>query len=394
MTEQQRIHLEELLKQYENRQLSEKEVLAFHELLQLNGAQDLFESFTMGAKNESPAGDTLNDGPDWKKLWLRIQFKSGLKKRGKVLYNYKWAGVAAVLFLFIIVSALIFHKSQSNNTVSKIAVNKIIDMAPGHNGAVLTLADGSHIVIDSLNNGNIAKQGVADVLKKNGEVIYQTSQKEGQTAPVYNTMTTPRGRQFRLVLPDGTKVWLNASSSITYPTAFIGKERKVTIIGEAYFEVVHNGAMPFKVEVEGQTIEDLGTHFNIMAYPEENVIATTLVEGSIKLTKDHVNRILKPGQQAQLNKLSGNINLKDIDTSQAIAWVHGQIVLDNTSIAELMRQISRWYNVDVQINGDFSKRQFGGTIDRNVDLSYVLDALKANGIHAAFQDKKVIVSPE
>ncbi|MGF7231771.1 FecR family protein [Arachidicoccus sp.] len=393
MDEQQRIRLEELLKKYENKQLSEEEVLAFHELLQLGGAKDLFASFTIRAENEN-ASNTFNDNPDWKKLWLDVQIKSGLKKRSRLLYYYKWAGVAAVFFLFIAVSAVIYNKKPSNNTASKIAANNMVDMAPGHNGAILTLGDGSHIVIDSLNNGNIAKQGAVNVVKKNGALIYQASQQTAQKTTVFNTMTTPRGRQFQLVLPDGTRVWLNASSSITYPTAFSGKERKVSISGEAYFEVVHNRAMPFKVEVGGQIVEDLGTHFNIMAYPDEKMIATTLVEGSIKLINGHVNRILKPGQQARLDKLSGIIALKDIDTSQIIAWVHGQIVLDNTSIAELMRQISRWYNVDVQINGDFTKRQFGGTIDRNVNLSYVLDALKANGIDAKLQDNKVIVSPE
>ncbi|AYD47466.1 FecR family protein [Arachidicoccus soli] len=391
MTEQQQSRLEELLKQYETNDFSIEEALEFHELLRLEGAMKLFHSFSTNSEAET-ALHNINVTPNWKKVWENVRLKAGLRKQRIDLYNFRLGKIAAVFLVLILVSAIIYHKTQQKSNSSTVVSNNIEDVAPGHNGAVLTLSDGSQIIIDSLGNGSIAKQGVTNIIKQNGELVYQPTIEKQPTAMVYNTMSTPRGRQFRLVLPDGTKVWLNASSSITYPTTFSGKERTVTISGEAYFEVVHNKAMPFKVEVGGETVEDLGTHFNIMAYPEEKVITTTLLEGSINLISNGSGQILKPGQQARLNKVSRNITLQEIDTSQAVAWVHGQIVLDNTPIAMLMHQISRWYNVDVEIEGNISQRQFGGTIDRNVNLSYVLDALEANGINAKLIGNKIIVS--
>jgi ferric-dicitrate binding protein FerR (iron transport regulator) len=197
-----------------------------------------------------------------------------------------------------------------------------------------------------------------------------------------------------VVLADGSKVWLNAESSITFPTAFIGKERNVEIKGEAYFEVAHNAQMPFNVKVKNMTVQVLGTHFNVNAYDDENWIKTTLLEGSIKVSKGSDSKIIKPGEQAQTeNGDNSLIAVQAVDPDEVVAWKNGLFHFNNAGLPEVMHQLSRWYDVDVVYNGPVPKRKFGGEMQSNLKLSQVLELLEKNEVNFKIEGKKIIVMP-
>ena len=223
---------------------------------------------------------------------------------------FKRIAAAAVILMVSTAGLFILINRAATSRLAVIQPSKKItlknDVAPGQTGAILTLATGQQILLDSAGNGSLARQGNVSVIKKNGELVYSNDGKNADV--VYNTMTTLKGRQFNLVLSDGSKVWLNAASSITFPAAFIGKERKVTITGEAYFEVAHNAAIPFIVEKGNTSVLVLGTHFNVNAYDDETTLNVTLLEGSVNVRNGIYNSRIKPGQQAQI-KEDGKINL-------------------------------------------------------------------------------------
>ena len=270
------------------------------------------------------------------------------------------------------------------------------DVLPGGNKAILTLADGASITLDSASNGALARQGNATVLKTaNGQLAYNAGN-DKPSEILYNTLVTPRGGQYRLVLPDGSKVWLNSASSIRYPTAFAGKERKVTISGEAYFEVAENAAMPFVVGIRGAAgdkgeVTVLGTHFNVNAYDDEEKVSTTLLEGAVQMKKGDASVILKPLQQAQLSK-SGNISLvNDADIDEVVAWKNGKTLCKNMDLEDLMRQVSRWYDVDIVYENKIGDR-YTVNLPRNVPVSSLLNFLEASGgVHFRIEGKKITV---
>jgi transmembrane sensor len=264
------------------------------------------------------------------------------------------------------------------------------DVMPGDNKAVLTLSDGSTIVLDDAQNGTLTHQGATKVVKLDGKLAYDPAG-TGSTEVVYNTISTPRGGQYQIELTDGSLVWLNAASSLRFPTAFVGKDRRVEITGEAYFEVAKNKSMPFIVSVERSEIQVLGTHFNVMAYKEESNIKTTLLEGSIKFVHGNNSSLIKPGQQTQLNN-SGQIKvLDDIDVDAVIAWKNGNFDFDGVDIETVMRQLSRWYNVEVEYNKK-PDVLFYAEIPRNTKLSEVLHALEyTSKVKFDINGKKIIV---
>ena len=299
-----------------------------------------------------------------------------------------WPRIAAAASILIVCSAgLYFYRHKTQPATTQIAKN---DIAPGSNKAILTLAGGQKIILNDAKNGTLARQGGATINKiADGALAYAATQKD--TAMAYNTLSTPRGGQHQLTLSDGTKVWLNAASSITYPVSFAGNERKVSVTGEAYFEVVHNAKMPFRVTVDGQTIEDIGTHFNINAYGDEPAVTTTLIEGAIKLSSSGASALLKPGQAASLNNNRYVVTAADINS--AIAWKNGLFRFDDNPIQSLMRQLARWYDVEVSYEGTVTNHEFAGEIRRNTNLSNVLDILAQSGIHFRVEGRKLIVTP-
>jgi ferric-dicitrate binding protein FerR (iron transport regulator) len=208
-----------------------------------------------------------------------------------------------------------------------------------------------------------------------------------------NTIQTPRGGQYQVILPDGTKVWLNAASSLTYPTAFTGGDRAVQLRGEAYFEVAGNKEKPFKVMVGNMQVNVLGTHFNVMAYEDENAIQTTLLEGAVQVTNGGVSHLLKPGQEGRLDRSSDAFRLLDVDADEAVAWKNGVFQFGGISIETVMRQIVRWYDVDVEYQGR-TNEHFRGTISRSANASEVFKMLELTGaVHFTIDGKKVIVKP-
>jgi len=267
------------------------------------------------------------------------------------------------------------------------------DLLPGHNKAMLTLSNGAVVDLDDAHTGKIARQGNAIADKAaNGELVYKIVE-ANPPEMVFNTLTTPKGGQFKLVLPDGSEVWLNAASSITYPTSFAGNERKVEITGEAYLEIAHNPAKPFIVNVSGMEVKVLGTHFNINAYNDEAAVKTSLLEGSISLSKGGNAVMLRPGQQAQMTRDASLKVVNDVDMDEVVAWKNGFFAFNRADLQMVMRQIARWYDVDISYEGKIPERFFGGKIDRNINASDVLKILAESKVHFTISDKKIIVKP-
>lgn len=356
---------------------------------------------------------------------------TGLKQMG-----WKWRRMtAAAAILLLLAGGVYFLLTGNKNTQVVKTENpdkRGNDIAPGKDGAILKLGDGRFIVLDTAIDGNLVRQGNMQVRKKGAVLAYNVqgnmSMSPGVTEEVlYNTLTTPRGRQFQLALPDGSRVWLNAASSITFPTTFTGKERKVEITGEAYFEVARpplttsgkeGKKVPFIVDILSSTgeagggqVEVLGTHFNINAYNDEPVIKTTLLEGSVKVVihqSSIVNRqsvILQPGQQAvvisstsnkshQIQSQPRNIGVQTVDLEQIIAWKNGAFHFKDEDIKTVMRQLARWYDVEV-IYGDNQQQgvHFGGVISRNTNLSEVLKMLELSDVRFKIEGEKIIAVP-
>lgn len=276
------------------------------------------------------------------------------------------------------------------------------DVAPGGNKAILTLGDNSTIVLDSAANGQLAKQGSSVVKKtKDGELRYESTIGNRDLATTYNILTTPRGGQYQLVLPDGSKVWLNAASSIRYPTAFTKNERSVDITGEVYFEVApirlpSGQRKPFRVQFisagrEG-AVEVLGTHFNINTYDDEPAMKTTLLEGSVKVTTGASSALLKPGEQISIYQSSHLSKPMPVQVAEVVAWKNGLFKFTNADLPTVMRQLVRWYNVDIIYEQGVPSLHFGGEISSSSNLSQVLQVLQISGVNARIEDRKIIIS--
>lgn len=298
--------------------------------------------------------------------------------------------VAAVILMVCSIGLYNHYKAiPAEQTVKATPKN---DIAPGGNKATLILADGSKLVLDEVKNGRVAKQGESLVEKKHsGLLSYLTNNEGAETAPVtYNTITTPRGGQYNVILADGTEVWLNAASSLKFPTSFTGKEREVELTGEAYFEVAKNKAMPFHVTAAGQTVEVLGTHFNVNAYTDENGIKTTLLEGSVKVSKAGLQVVIKPGQQALFNNSAVNVT-DGVDIDEVMAWKNGKFYFNNADIQTVMRQVSRWYNVDIEYAGKIPEDHFTGKFSKNMTAANALKVLEFTGVNFKIEGRKIIV---
>ncbi|WP_246858859.1 FecR family protein [Chitinophaga sp. XS-30] len=303
-------------------------------------------------------------------------------------FRLYWLAAASVLLLAVVAG---IYNRETRPAPETAAQATTADIAPGKEGAVLTLSDGTKVTLDSLGNGVVAYQQGTQVIIRNGQLAYDPA--GASTAAIaYNTMTTPKGRQFRLQLPDGTSAWLNAASSIRFPTAFTGKERNVRISGEVYFEVAHNAAQPFIVNVDDHAyIKVLGTHFNVQAYRDDASIHTTLLEGSIVTA----GITLQPGQQARLSRISGSApQLADqVDTDKVMAWKNGLFNFNGASLEEVMKQLERWYDIEVIYEKGIPDITFGGKMTKGVSLKGVLTALEKSEVHFKLEGRKLIVLP-
>lgn len=305
---------------------------------------------------------------------------------------YVRIAAAALLLIFLSIGAYLLLSRPTNKLIAK---NIQKDRLPGKNKAVLTLANGLKISLDDATKGELAKQsGITITKAANGQIIYTVADKLLANAqqPVYNTIETPRGGQIKVNLPDGTKVWLNAASVIKFPTSFSGNERNVTLDGEAYFEVAHNAKKPFNVFAAGAQVHVLGTHFNVNAYKDEDTLKTTLLQGSVKLTYNNAGVVLKPSQQGKIYGGGTGLRVAAVDTSVVMAWKNEMFEFDNTDLHSLMRQISRWYNIEVAYESGVPNDVFFGSISRNSNLSKVLKILELGGVHFKIDNKKIVVT--
>ena len=387
-----------LLDRYLSGACSEEEQLQIEEWLHRQDMPD----------NEWTKMDTPAKAAWMAALYRDIQHTIGADVAGRQemtsipLYR-RWVfrAAAAIILLLGIGTYLWKHNPPASDNLAQ---NKSHDALPGRDGAILSLADGRKLVLDSLGNGIIATQGKTTVQIKNGRLVYDAAGPSGEI--LYNTMTTPRGRQYRLVLPDGSEVWLNAASSITYPIAFAGNERKVSITGEAYFEVAKDKAKPFHVQTSDMEVEVLGTHFNINAYHDEGTIKTTLLEGSVKVKNARAAVMLRPGQQAAVSTgadagnttavpaQTANIQVvNDADIDEVMAWKNGYFKFNNTDIRTVMQQIGRWYDLQVIYEGAIPKDRFGGKLPRDANASEVLKTLEQTQVHFRIEGNKLIVMP-
>lgn len=307
----------------------------------------------------------------------------------------RWPRVAAAAAILVLISTATYFLLSSRKDHPPIAKTEqqtpVNDITPPvTNKATLTLANGKVIILDSAGTGSLAKQGAGNASKVNeGELAYTAT---SETKVEYHTLHVPKGsKPMQLQLADGSEVWLNAASSITFPNVFTGNERKVAVTGEAYFEVAKNAAMPFKVS-KGQTVVTvLGTHFNVNAYDDESDIKVTLLEGSVKVTNAVGSVMIQPGQQARITSNLKPQAVNDIDVEQVMAWKNGRFEFNETDIQTVMRQIERWYDVEIVYDGKVTQH-FNGSIPRQVNTSKVLQMLeKTGGVRFSIDGNKVMV---
>lgn len=306
-----------------------------------------------------------------------------------------WLRVAAAVIILLIAGGAWFwiHHRALQIAVIPAQPPEKNDVQPGGNRATLVLANGSTIVLDSAGRGLLAQQGSTSVSKtSDGQLVYNGTREKN--AAGFNTVSTPRGGRYQVVLPDGSKVWLNAASSLRFPTAFTNAERTVELTGEAYFEVTHHAEKPFLVAVNGMTVKVLGTHFNVMAYDEEAAIKTSLLEGKVKVSFAGREVSLAPSEQSSLEKAEAQLSVdKNADLEKAVAWKDGLFYFENDDIQTIMRQLARWYDVKVIYSAPIRSHYYSGQIRTQVPLSDALHRLELVG-HVKFQIDGKTVSVE
>ena len=309
----------------------------------------------------------------------------------------RWGLAVAVLLCVVWGTGLLFRTRESAPVVAGVQPRKDTapDILPGRNKAVLTLASGKAITLDDAKNGNIADDGDAQIVKTgNGGVLsYHALGKEGKEGSAFNTISTPRGGQYQVNLADGSKVWLNASSSLRYPTTFVGADRTVELTGEGYFQIARKAGAPFFVKINGVTVEVLGTTFDINGYDDEPSLKTTLVEGAVRVAAGGSQLVLKPGQQV-VSEGGNSLRIEpDANIEEVLAWKNGTFNFNRLDIETIMRQISRWYDVDVVYEGARPGGHFSGMISRNTSVATVLKLLEYGGVHFRIAGQKIVIMP-
>ena len=328
------------------------------------------------------SGDIIDTNPDAGVSRVRPLFKS-------------WWAAAVLVLVMVSAGYLIWRNAKGGHQINVAKKEIQEDRAPGGNKAVLTLADGTKIVLDSASNGTITRQGNITVIKMDGQLAYQGGSANTGKEVAYNTITTPKGGQYQLVLADGSRIWLNAASSLRFPVAFPGKERRVELAGEGYFEVAHHADQPFDVVIAGMEVQVLGTHFNINSYADEESVKTTLLEGSVLVKAKNLKKeaVIVPGQQTILSANELTVD-KNADVDEAVAWKNGLFQFSGADISTIMRQIGRWYNVEASFAGDARSIQISGKVSRNLNLSQIIEVLEQSGIEVKRNGDQLIARPK
>ncbi len=293
---------------------------------------------------------------------------------------------ASILLCLAIGGWWFFQQSTDSVTVQELAR----DIAPGQSGLVITLKNGKELMIDSIADGLVAVEDGVRIMKKDGAIYYEGS----SNTIVYNTATTKRGRKYQLILPDGSKVWLNASSKLKYPLSFSAASREVSIDGEAYFEVAHNSEKPFIIKAGAQEIKVLGTEFNVNNYSDESYVTTTLLQGSVQVTSKDKQLNIQPNQQAISTQQGGIIHVEDVKATEAIGWIKGVFNFNDASLATILKQLERWYDIDILISAGVNRNQvFHGNTSMNQNLSEVLKVLELSGVRMKLEGRTLTILP-
>lgn len=329
-------------------------------------------------------------------IYHRLQLAVG-PKASMHIHRWKKARLlAAAVFTGLVVCTglYLFNKGRSSKDipVAKNVTLKIKnDIDPGSDKATLTLADGTVVPLDSSAKGASMQQGAAKlVFLDSGRLAYK-DQAKNASGLLYNTIHTPRGGQYQLILADGSKVWLNASSSLRFPTTFTGKDRSVILTGEAYFEIARDKDKPFHVTTGNMQVEVLGTAFNVMAYANEAAVKTTLLEGSVRISTDDAKTLLRPGQQATLDNKTSQVRVGEPDVDDAVAWKNGVFQFNGDDVGTVMRQLERWYDLEIVYEGKVPGWQFTGSIRRDVPLSKVLKMFEVSDLHFKADGRRITV---
>lgn len=330
---------------------------------------------------------------------MRSTLQTRVGKRTPYLRRYWWSAAAALVLL--IAGTWYFSGMQKQEQPAHPEQPTIAEIQPGQEGAILTLADGTKVLLDTMGNGALAVQNGAALYLQNGQLEYKKAG-EANEQETFNTLATPKGRQFRIVLPDGTVAWLNAASSIRYPTRFTKDIRRVDITGEVYFEAApateQGRRVPFLVNADNRfEVEVLGTHFNVNAYEDEPLLNTTLLEGKVAVTGTRTKQkvVLEPGQQAslQLKPAAKELSVRKAATGKVMAWKNGVFDFEDARLDEVMRQLKRWYDIDVKYEAGVPDIEFVGKMTRDIPLNGLLIALEKSNVHFRLEGRTLVVTP-
>lgn len=384
--------LSTLITRYLNEELSEEETARLWETLREGHGQEAWEDALLGLLQDKNKHGHAN--PErMEQIYASIRpVDTPVVPIARRRWMYPAA--AAAILAIIVVTAVFWRSRGPQEPLAARPAAPVHNVLPGGNKAVLTLADGSTITLDSAGSGALAQQGNVQVVQvNNGQLAYKAGGSHAAGTIQYNMLAIPRGGQFRLTLPDGTNVWMNAASTLRYPTAFTGADRTVELTGEAYFEVAKMPEKPFHVKVRDMDVQVLGTHFNVMAYTEETSVQTTLLEGAVKVHAAGAQTALRPGQQLRMDQTGRLSLINNVDLDEIVAWKDGYFQFNHEKLPGVMRQIARWYDVDIAWEGNIPDREFGGKISRSSSIEEVLKILELSKIHFRIEKKKIIVIP-
>ena len=392
-----RNRIKQLLKIYTQNRATLEEEQELFKIIEIGKDEAIIKKHIKKLHCEYKSNDHV-PATDWERLYKQIIEEKNNRTTDPIVRNISWARWVAAAIILLLGTGYYFFKTNKEHKEQKqlaeIGQTKAKDIAPPNTvNAVLTLANGQTVILDTTSSGTVALQGAVNVVKlADGQIAYRGTSKEIQ----YNTLNNPRGSKvISLLLADGSKVWLNAASSLKYPTSFTGSERKVEITGEAYFEVAHNPAMPFVVSKGGTNIKVLGTHFNVNAYDDERSLNVTLLEGSVSVMANHSTqpKVIEPGAQARVDK-NGYIQLDNsVDLNEVMAWKNGLFSFKAADIESIMRQVSRWYNVEVVFKTPITEK-FYAEVSKSTNVSSLLEMLQATkAVQFKIEGNTIVVEP-
>jgi len=392
-----------LFSKYYDRTASQKEIKELFDILKSSSDQQLTKLMRDEWENfehtEAPFFDFKKSQEMLDTILAAGTDKNNFHEEAPTIKSKKWPlifisiSAAAALIILNIIGLDFWIEKIAPAPVQIASANVNPDISPGGNKAVLTLANGQRIILDSIRNGIIVRNESFEIKKtENGQLVYHAFDRNYKNARNgdFNMVSTPRGGEYRITLPDGSKVWLNSATSIKFPGVFKRNIREVELDGEAYFEIAKKSAMPFMVRSGSTEIEVLGTHFNVKAYSNQSVMKTTLVEGSVKIIEGKSSVLLKPGQQARLT--GGNLTiLNNVDIEEQTAWKNGLFVFKDASVEEVMSQVASWYDLNVTYEGKIPEKYLTGKVSRSVNASEFMNLLSYAGVKFKIKGKDIVI---